>query len=378
MGPVDDGGGADRCTLFPERIAVMPGDAGIGGVRGRRDGAGLALVLSQGGLVGPGLSDRVGHIAIVRGPARVIAMPQSILVTHDGAVLDPDVPFLHADDLAAVRGDGVFETLLVREGRARNVSRHLARLESSARALDLPAPDIDRWRSAITTGQRTWAEKNGRDTEGLLRVVYSRGRESAPIGQAAPRERAATGITRESNEATAYLTVGPVPARVATVRTEGTSVITLERGYSVDLSARAPWQLLGAKTLSYATNMAAQRHAAAQGVDDVIYTSSEGQVLESPRSTVVALVGETLVTPPAEDGVLPGTTQQALFAAAEKAGWTAEYRSLRVADLIAADGVWLISSVTLATRVRELNGYVMPVPAREEEFTALVAQAVED
>ena len=303
-------------------------------------------------------------------------MPQSILVTHDGAVLDPDVPYLHADDLAAVRGDGVFETLLVREGRARNVSRHLSRLASSAEALDLPAPDVDRWRTAIGTGQRTWAEKNGRETEGLMRIVYSRGRESAPVGQAAPRERAETGITRESNEATAYLTVGPVPARVETVRTEGTSVITLERGYSVDLAARAPWQLLGAKTLSYATNMAAQRHAAAQGVDDVIFVSSEGEVLESPRSTVIALHGETLSTPPVENGVLPGTTQQALFAVAEDEGLKTEYSSLRVADLIVADGVWLISSVTLATRVRELNGYEMPVPAREAEFAALVDKAV--
>ncbi|GAA1900573.1 MAG: aminodeoxychorismate lyase [Williamsia herbipolensis] len=305
-------------------------------------------------------------------------MPQSILVTHDGAVLDPDVPFLHADDLAAVRGDGVFETLLVRDGRARNVSRHLDRLQNSARALDLPAPDLDRWRTAITTGQRTWAEKNGRATEGLLRIVYSRGRESAPVGQAAPRERAETGITRESNEATAYLTVGPVPARVASVRTDGTSVITLTRGYSVDLAALAPWQLLGAKTLSYATNMAAQRHATAQGVDDVIYTSSEGQVLESPRSTVIVLNGDTLITPPVEDGVLPGTTQQALFETAEKEGLRTEYRSLRVADLIVADGVWLLSSVTLATRVRELNGYEMPEPARAKDFAALVEKAIED
>ncbi|GAA2054488.1 aminodeoxychorismate lyase [Williamsia deligens] len=304
-------------------------------------------------------------------------MSQSILVTHDGAVLDPDVPYLHADDLAAVRGDGVFETLLVRDGRARNVGRHLARLEKSAEALDLPAPDLARWRTAITTGQRVWAEKNGRATEGLMRIVYSRGRESAPVGQAAPRERAETGITRESNEATAYLTVGPVAEKVATVRAEGTRVITLDRGYSVDLAARAPWQLLGAKTLSYATNMAAQRYAASQGADDVIYVSSEGQVLESPRSTVVALHGDTLSTPPVENGVLPGTTQQALFAAAESEGLETAIRPLRVADLIVADGVWLISSVTLATRVRALNGYEMPAPAREADFAALVEKAVD-
>lgn len=48
-------------------------------------------------------------------------MPDRVLVTLDHEVLDADAPFLHADDLAVVRGDGVFETLLVRDGRARVV-----------------------------------------------------------------------------------------------------------------------------------------------------------------------------------------------------------------------------------------------------------------
>ncbi|MBT0566323.1 aminodeoxychorismate lyase [Williamsia sp. CHRR-6] len=304
-------------------------------------------------------------------------MAHPILVTYDGAVLDADVPFLHADDLAAVRGDGVFETLLVRDGRARCVNLHLHRLARSAAALGLPDPDLDRWLAAIRTGARVWAEENP-SAEGVMRLVYSRGRESAPV-DAPPKgsDRADTGISRESNEATAYLTVGPVAERVATARAEGITVITLDRGYSVDLAARAPWQLLGAKTLSYATNMAALRHAATEGADDVIYLSSEGQVLESPRATVVVLRGDTLITPPAENGILHGTTQQALFTIAEKEGFRTRAAALRGSDLVTADGVWLVSSITLAARVAVLNGYPMPVPARLEEFNALINRAIE-
>ena len=43
---------------------------------------------------------------------------------------------------AAVRGDGVFETLLVRDGAACLLEAHLARLMHSARLLDLPEPDL--------------------------------------------------------------------------------------------------------------------------------------------------------------------------------------------------------------------------------------------
>jgi 4-amino-4-deoxychorismate lyase len=302
-------------------------------------------------------------------------MAQPILVTVDGAVLDPNVPILHADDLAAVRGDGVFETLLVRGGEARLVELHLQRLSRSAKALDLPAPDEERWAEAIATGARVWAEANG-DAEGLMRVVYSRGRESAPVDAAVPREHGETGLTREANVATAYLTVGPVPERAAKVRENGVKVITASRGYSVDLAAAAPWQLLGAKTLSYATNMAALRYATEQGADDVIYTSSEGFVLESPRSTVIVVEGKRLITPPPESGILGGTTQQAVFAQAEKDGWETEVHPLRPADLVCADAVWLVSSITLAARVIELNGYTMTTPARPQEFSALVDRAI--
>ena len=48
-----------------------------------------------------------------------------------------------------------------------------------------------------------------------------------------------------------------------------------------------PWLLAGAKTLSYAVNMAALRHAERHGAGDVIFVSSDGYVLEGPRSTVV-------------------------------------------------------------------------------------------
>ena len=52
-----------------------------------------------------------------------------------------------------------------------------------------------------------------------------------------------------------------------------------ERGFTLDLGSR-PWVLIGAKTLSYAANMAALRYAKSHGFDDVIFTSAEGKLLE--------------------------------------------------------------------------------------------------
>jgi 4-amino-4-deoxychorismate lyase len=283
-------------------------------------------------------------------------MSERVVVTLDGQVHDADTPLLYADDLAAVRGDGIFETILVRGGAPCTVELHLERLQASARALDLPAPDPDEWRLVIGLAVDEWTRTS--EDEGVLRLVLSRGRESG-------------------GEPTGYATVGPLHERVAKARTEGVAAITLERGYSVDFAAKAPWQLLGAKTLSYATNMAALRHAARQGADDVIFTSSEGRVLEGPRSTVVIARGKTLITPPADHGILPGTTVDALFRVAADKGYTCERSDVFPADLIAADGVWLISSITLAARVVSLNGVVLGTPAVADEVRSMVDVAVE-
>ena len=128
-----------------------------------------------------------------------------------------------------------------------------------------------------------------------------------------------------------------------------------------------PWLLAGAKTLSYAINMAALRHAARQGAGDVIFVSSDGYILEGPRSTVVIAAGGDgtasnlcLLTPPPWYPILRGTTQQALFGVARAKGYDCDYRALRVADLLAAQGVWLVSSMTLAARVHTLDGRALP------------------
>ena len=85
-----------------------------------------------------------------------MASHPAVVVTLDGRLHDPQAPLLHADDLAAVRGDGIFETLLVRDGRPCLLEAHLARLTQSARMTDLPAPDLPAWRAAVTVGVERW------------------------------------------------------------------------------------------------------------------------------------------------------------------------------------------------------------------------------
>jgi 4-amino-4-deoxychorismate lyase len=150
--------------------------------------------------------------------------------------------------------------------------------------------------------------------------------------------------------------LAPVPEVVLRQRAEGISVVSLGLGIPADFRARAPWLLGGAKTLSYAVNMAAQRHAHALGADDVVFTCLDGSLLEGPTSTVVWAAGGMLHTPPLDTGILPGTTAARLFERAEADGWPTAHSSGTVADLHAADAVWLLSGIRLAAVVHTLDG----------------------
>lgn len=83
-----------------------------------------------------------------------------------------------------------------------------------------------------------------------------------------------------------------------------------------------------------------------------------------------------LLTPPPWYPILRGTTQQALFEVARAKGYDCDYRALRVADLVAAQGVWLISSMTLAARVHTLNGLPLPRSPMAADFAELVDAAI--
>ena len=264
------------------------------------------------------------------------------------------MPLLHADDLAAVRGDGIFETMLVRSGQPCLLEAHLQRLTRSAELMGLPAPHGDGWRWASGAAAARWLEFS--DNEGVMRWVYSRGRE---VG----------------GPPTAYITVGQLPQRVAGVRRDGLAAVTLAREMPT-AAAGAPWLLAGAKTLSYAINMAALRYAAERGAGDVIFVSTDGYILEGPRSTVVTASDGVLQTPPPSLPILHGTTQQALFNVATEKGYRCEYRPLRPADLLAAQGIWLVSSITLAARVHTLDGRELPPASIAAELAELVDLAI--
>ncbi|MGT2425187.1 aminodeoxychorismate lyase [Amnibacterium kyonggiense] len=257
--------------------------------------------------------------------------------------VDPDGAVLQVRDLAATRGDGVFETMGVGAGRAQAVDAHLARLARSAAMLELPEPDEAAWRAATVAV----AERLAEHAEAFVKLVYTRGVEG-------------------TGRPTGWVLGSPSPDHAA-ARTTGIDVVVLDRGLAHDSAAELPWLLQGAKTLSYAVNMAALREAKRRGADDALFVSSDGFLLEGPTSNLLLRRGDRLLTPATSLGILAGTTQAEAFEFGRAQGLTVAYEVLTREALDEADALWLLSSVRNAAPVRAVDGVARPVDA---EFTA--------
>ena len=254
--------------------------------------------------------------------------------TDTCAPMDVTAPVLSVGELSSQRGDGVFESIGVVDGRANEVEAHVQRLAHSARLCDLPAPNLAQWRQAIAA-----IAPEAPAGEAVIKLILSRGIEHGPTP-------------------TAWVMVSSA-ADFRAVRRDGVRVVTLDRGYDLGAGERAPWLLLGAKTLSYAINMAALREARRRGADDAIFVTRDGFVLEAPTASLIIRTERGFLTPAPSGGILHGTTQLSVFEHLRSRGFDTGYATLSTDDVMRASAAWLVSSVRLAVAITAVDG--MPV-----------------
>lgn len=284
---------------------------------------------------------------------RVGTVTEQVVAVLGRGVVPRDTPLLVADDLGFTRGDGCFDAarVVVRDGSPRvdHLDRHLARFARSAAALELPAPDPGSWLSLIDEALGAWTGSG----EAVLKLVLTRGPEHSASG------------------ATALLTI--TAAADATSARQGVTGATLSRGYASDAFGDAPWLLGGVKSLSYAINVAAKREAVRRGVDEIVFTSSDGYLLEGPTTGLLVAADDQLwTTPLAGTGVLESVTIAVILEAARAEGVTTREALFRADDLPGTDGAWLISAVRGVLPLVELDGVRLP---HDPAITAHLAAA---
>jgi para-aminobenzoate synthetase/4-amino-4-deoxychorismate lyase len=259
--------------------------------------------------------------------------------------------------VSAARPDpalGIFETLLVVDGRPIELDAHLARLGASARELFGDAAE------ARTRGPtRALAEARAREvgpTPGRAREVgpapgphvsatdpaAGAGAPSPALGRLrltmAPDDRGGLDISAAAAAVDPAL-VFPTPEAVPRL-----VPVTVAGG--LGLHKWADRRALEAA--------AAEAGAGAAGGGRVLtlIVDEDGAVLEAERANVFAVIDGVLVTPPADGRILPGVTRTRVMEVAKEIGVEAREAGFSLDELDAADEAFLTGSVRCIESLR--------------------------
>jgi branched-chain amino acid aminotransferase len=252
-------------------------------------------------------------------------------MSQAAGLVDADDARVSVLDHGFTVADGVFETLKVSEGSAFALTRHLDRLERSARGMGLPAPDRDR--VALAVRETIEANASLLGDVARLRITYTAG--EAPLGS----DRGAAGPTL----VVAISTMTPWP--------DSAAVITVPW----PRNERSP--LAGIKSTSYADNVIALARAHDQGAGEALMPDTRGRLCEGTGSNVFVVIGGRLITPTLGTGCLPGVTRDLVLA------WTdAIEEDHPIGILGEADEVFITSSTRDVQPVHRVDAWSLAAP----------------
>jgi branched-subunit amino acid aminotransferase/4-amino-4-deoxychorismate lyase len=237
-------------------------------------------------------------------------------VCLDGAIVPEADAKVAANDRGLLQGRGLFETFRVRRGRpVYRLADHLARLEAGAEVLGMT---VRLALADVEQSVRLLAERCGLD-DARVRLTLTAG-TSDTGGSVLIQARAATDYPERLYEVGAS-------AIVAHVRRNETSPLSR------------------VKSLNCLDNMLAREAARQAGADEALLLNSRGVLAEGSVTNVFVVRGGELLTPPLEDGALPGVTRAAVLELARGAGVAAGEAPIALDELTGAGEAFLTNAI---------------------------------
>jgi branched-chain amino acid aminotransferase len=242
----------------------------------------------------------------------------------DGQFVPASEAVIPVDDLAIMRGLGVFDLLRTLNGKPLFLEEHVTRLQTSARQIGMELP----WTSqklidiVMQTLQRNSFEESN------IRIVVTGG-SSPDFITPQGKPRLLVLITR-------------APELPQWWYTEGVKIITFASERSIP----------GAKSIDYVTATIALKQARDQNAIEALYVDRNGCVREGTTSNLFAFYGDILVTP--DRGILSGITRKAVLDLAAKMVGV-ELRNVRLNDLLTADEVFITGTNKMIVPVVQID-----------------------
>jgi branched-chain amino acid aminotransferase/4-amino-4-deoxychorismate lyase len=254
------------------------------------------------------------------------------------------------DDRGLTLGDGLFETILVRDGQPVLWQEHLERMAAGCAVLALPDAPL---MQAADLGMRALEAADLMRGRAALRLTLTAG-------------AGGRGLDRPDDLVPRlFATAAPAPMPATPAR----AIVS-----SVRRNAGSPASRL--KSLSYLDNVLARRQARAAGADEAVMLNTDGHVACAAAANLFWLSGGMLVTPALECGVLAGLMRAAVIGRARSGGIAIIEEKAELSALAGAEAVWLTNSLVGVRPVAWLHGRGLAPHPLTETLCALAADLV--
>ena len=241
----------------------------------------------------------------------------------NGAYIPAGEARVAADDAGLLYGRGLFETFRARRGAVYRLERHLDRLRTGARLLDIALPPT---LAELPEIVRQLSQRCGLE-DARMRLTLSAG----------PSTGLRTGP--ESGGPSLLIQARPPTEYPEALYERGMSavVVSVRRNESSPLSHM--------KSLNYLDNLLTREEARRHGAHEALLLNTQGKLAEGSASNLFVIQRGELLTPPVEDGALPGIARSAVLDLAREAEISAQEESLILDDLHGADEAFLTGAI---------------------------------
>jgi D-alanine transaminase len=244
-----------------------------------------------------------------------------------------DDAMVHVEDRGYQFSDGVYEVCEVRDGRIIDERRHMARLQRSLDELRIPVPMSP---AALGVVLRETVRRN-RVHDGIVYLQVTRGVARRDHGFPPAGTRPSVVVTARNLDSAAN----------EKAAAEGVAVITVPDNR---------WERVDIKSVSLLPNVLAKQAAREQGAREAWFVDRDGKVTEGSNSNAwIVTMDGTVVTRPADKGILRGITRSVLLEVIKAHGLAFEERAFTVEEAYRAREAFLTSASQIVLPVVRID-----------------------
>lgn len=243
------------------------------------------------------------------------------IVYLNGSLIQRSRAKISALDYGFLYGYGIFETMRAYKGKVFRLDKHLGRLTTSTKMLDISLDEVE-LKSAIM------------DTVGANKLGDARIRVTVTPGEGTINADPLT-----CRKSTVLIVAEKYKPFTKRIYSKGFRVITSSfRCNSQSLQSSL-------KSTSYLMSIMARQEARLVGADEAICLNERGLLAEASMSNIFIVVDGILRTPGLDNGILPGITRQVVIELASQMCTTCYVGDIKLNDLYRAKEAFLTNSL---------------------------------